>query len=134
MQIEAGGERFSLGPEEIAVAVEAKEGFAAASGRAGVVVLHTTLTPELLEEGIYREVLNRVQAFRKELDLEYTGRIRLSLAGDPAVLDAVRPRVEALARETLAESVTLDREPAEGARSREAEIDGAALRLGVTPV
>jgi isoleucyl-tRNA synthetase len=132
--IEAGGERFELGPDEIAVAVEAKEGFAAATGSAGVVVLHTTLTPTLLEEGVFREVLNRVQSFRKELDLEYTGRIRLSLAGDARVLDAVRPRVEALARESLAAEVLLEREPAPGAHAREVEIDGGPLRIGLALV
>ena len=56
--------------------------------------LRTTLTDELIEEGLFREVLNRIQTFRKELDLEYTGRIRLTLAGSlPILLDAVRPRV-----------------------------------------
>ncbi len=129
--IEAGGERFSLGPEEIAVAVEAMEGFAAASGSAGVVVLHTRLTPELLQEGLFREVLSRVQGLRKELDLEYTGRIRLSLAGDAAVLAAVRPRLETLAREVLADEVLLDQEPAPGSHAHEVEIDGAPLRLGL---
>ena len=90
---------MALSPDEIAVTLEAREGFSAASGgRAGVVVLRTTLTDALIEEGLYREVLNRVQAFRKELDLEYTGRIRLTLAGAPRLLDAVRPRAEALGR------------------------------------
>jgi isoleucyl-tRNA synthetase len=130
--IEAGGERFALGPEEIAVAVEAKEGFAAATGGAGVVVLHTTLTPELVEEGLFREVLNRVQSLRKELDLEYTGRIHLSLAGDARVLGAVRPRLGELARETLAVDVQLEQEPAGGAHAREVDIDGALVRLGLT--
>lgn len=134
VEIEVGGERLRLGPEEIEVAVEAREGFAASSGRAGVVVLHTTLTPALVEEGLYREVLNRVQAFRKELDLEYTGRIRLSLAGAPNVLEAVRPRTASLAKETLAESVTIGAEPDAKAQVRETEIDGAPLRLGITPI
>ncbi len=58
----------------------------------------TALTDELINEGLFREVLNRVQAFRKELDLEYTGRICLTLAGSPKLLDAVRPRVEELGR------------------------------------
>ena len=67
------GEPLELGPDEIAVSLEAREGFAAAAGAAGVVVLHTALSDALIEEGLFREVLNRVQTFRKELDLEYTG-------------------------------------------------------------
>jgi isoleucyl-tRNA synthetase len=128
------GEAIRLGRDEIEVALEAKPGFSAAAGRAGVVVLHTTLDPELVAEGLYREVLNRVQALRKELDLEYTGRIRLSLQGAAALLDAVRPRLEALSRETLAVEVALGAPPPSGAHVREVVIDGQPLTLGLTPV
>jgi isoleucyl-tRNA synthetase len=132
--IEADGERFILGPEEITVTLEAKPGFAAASGPGGVVVLRTVLTPELLEEGLYREVLNRVQLLRKELELEYTGRIRLWLDGDAELLAAVRPRVEELARETLATEVFVGMRPAQAGELRELEIDGRQLVLGLQGV
>jgi isoleucyl-tRNA synthetase len=131
VSIEVEGERLRLGPDEIEVALEAKPGFSAASGRAGVVVLRTALDPALVEEGLFREVLNRVQAFRKELDLEYTGRIRLTLAGHPELLAAVRPRAEALGRETLAVEVRVGAEPPPGAASSEVAIDGRELRLGL---
>jgi isoleucyl-tRNA synthetase len=126
------GEPVALGPEEIAVAMDARPGFSAAAGRAGVVVLRTVLTPDLVEEGLFREVLNRVQTFRKELDLEYTGRIRLTLAGDGRLLNAVRPRVEDLGRETLAVDVALDAPPVPGAHVREVTIDGESLTLGLS--
>ncbi len=126
------GEPLALGPDELEVALEAREGFAAASGRAGVVVLRTTLTPELLEEGLYREVLNRVQAFRKELDLEYTGRIRLALEGPERLLAAVRPRAEALAAETLAVAVRVGEPPRPDDHVREVSVDGETLRLGLS--
>jgi isoleucyl-tRNA synthetase len=131
VEIEVEGERLRLGPEEIEVALEAKPGFSAASGNAGVVVLRTALDPTLVEEGLFREVLNRVQVFRKELDLEYTGRIRLSLAGHPELLAAVRPRVEALGRETLAVEVRLGEPPPPGAHVSHAEIDGRELHLAL---
>jgi len=134
VEIEIEGERLRLGPEEIEVSLEAKPGFQAASGRSGVVVLHTALDAELLEEGLYREVLNRVQSFRKELDLEYTGRIRLFVAGDAELLAAVRTRVDELGRETLAVGVQVGREaPPEGS-STLVSIDGRELRLGLVLV
>jgi isoleucyl-tRNA synthetase len=125
------GQPIELSQDEIAVTLEAREGFAAAAGGAGVVVLHTRLTPMLLEEGRFREVLNRVQAFRKDLDLEYTGRIRLSLDGAAVLLDAVRPRQEALARETLADEIRLGAPPEAGAHERDVVIDGETLTLGL---
>jgi len=131
VRIAVEGETLELSREEIAVSLEARAGFAAASGAVGVVVLRTALNPALVEEGRYREVLNRVQTLRKELDLEYTGRIRLTLRGAPALLDAVRPRAAELARETLADDVALDAAPAPGAHVRELAIDGEPLVIGL---
>ena len=126
------GEPVSLGPDEIAVSMDARPGFSAAAGGAGVVVLSTALTPDLVEEGLFREVLNRVQTFRKELDLDFSARIRLTLAGAARILDAVRPRAEVLARETLAVDVALDASPISGAHVRDVAIDGDPLTLGLT--
>jgi isoleucyl-tRNA synthetase len=131
IRIEVEGEMFALSSEEIGVGLEAREGFAAAAGSAGVVVLRTSLSPELLDEGLYREVLNRIQTFRKELDLEYTARIRLSLSGDGRLMQAVRPRVDSLAREVLADEILFDSEAAIGAQVRDAVIDGENLKLGL---
>src|SRR5262249_48750441 len=124
VRIAVEGETLELSRDEIAVSLEARAGFAAAAGPVGVVVLRTALNSALLEEGRYREVLNRVQTLRKELDLEYTGRIRLTLRGSPALLDAVRPRVAELARETLADDVALGAAPPARADGREVAIDG----------
>jgi isoleucyl-tRNA synthetase len=132
VRLEIDGAEIVLSADEIAVTLEAREGFAAASGAEGVVVLRTALTPELVEEGRYREVLSRVQSFRKELDLEYTGRIRLTLQGAPALLDAVRPRVEDLSREALALEVRIGAPPESDARVSEVTIDGEPLTLGLT--
>jgi isoleucyl-tRNA synthetase len=95
-------------------------------------VLHTQLDAGLVAEGRFREVLNRVQTLRKELDLEYTGRIALTLAGDAELLAAVRPRVGELEREALASRVVLGGAPAAHAHVRETAIDGHALVIGLS--
>ncbi len=131
VEIELEGERLRLGREEIEVSLEAKPGFSAASGGVGVVVLRTTLDPALVEEGLYREVLNRVQAFRKELDLEYTGRIRLFVTGHAELLAAARTRATELGRETLAVEVCVGEGTPPSAHTTELSIDGRELRLGI---
>jgi isoleucyl-tRNA synthetase len=127
--LEVEGERLELSPDEIAVTLEAKEGFAAAAGGAGVVVLRTALTPELVDEGRFREVLNRIQTLRKDLDLEYTARIALGIEGSAALLDALRPRLERLKAETLATDVTLDGPLADAGEPREFTVDDEPLRV-----
>jgi isoleucyl-tRNA synthetase len=126
------GAEIALGSDDVAVSLEALPGFAAASGSVGVVVLRTELDEALVSEGWFREVLNRVQTLRKELDLEYTGRIALTLAGAPELLAAVRPRLKDLERETLAIRVAFAAAPAAGAHVRDATIDGRALTIGLS--
>ena len=128
------GESLVLNSDEIAVSLKAKEGFAAASGEHGVVVLHTTLTPELIQEGYFREIQNRVQNLRKELDLEYTTRISLGLRGDPELLDAARAYQERLAQETLAQEMHIGEAVNESLPWQELQIDGKPLEIGLLPL
>ncbi|MFO0763068.1 MAG: isoleucine--tRNA ligase [Byssovorax sp.] len=128
--IDLDGEKVDLGPEEIEVVVEAKAGFAAAGGKAGVVVLHTALTDALRDEGLGREILSRVQAVRKELDLGFTERIRLSIDGSERARRVAEGIREALGREALADRIEIGAASFEGER-REASVDGEAVTIVV---
>ncbi|WP_437787055.1 isoleucine--tRNA ligase [Sorangium sp. So ce1097] len=127
------GEQVELGPEEIDVAVEAGEGFAAAGGRAGVVVLHTALTDALRDEGLGREILSRVQGLRKELDLGFTERIRLALDGSERARKVAEASRELLMQESLAAELVLGAAPAAWgqAERRELNVDGEALTIAL---
>jgi isoleucyl-tRNA synthetase len=85
-----GGESVTLDGVELQradVDVEfvAKEGFAAAGDRVGVVVLDTRIDQPLKDLGLLRELQNRIQAVRKEMGLEYTDRIRVWVDAPGAV-------------------------------------------------
>ena len=124
------GETFSLGPDEIEVAVEAAEGFAAAGDRVGVVVLHTELTEALVDRGLAREVLSRVQAMRKDVGLGFTDRIRLALDGSDRIRRVCEAARDAIARDALATEIVIGA-PAEGAEVREVAFDGESLRIAL---
>ena len=83
-------------------------------------VLSTELTEALLEEGKYRELLSRIQAFRKDLGLEYTQRIRLAIQGSESLKRIVEARRDDLMKETLCIEVS---ERLEG-NTREVDIEG----------
>jgi isoleucyl-tRNA synthetase len=112
--VEVDGERIELGPSEIEVAVTAAEGFAAAGGRAGVVVLHTALDQGLLDDGLLRELLARMQNRRKQLGLDFTDRIRLTIRGSERVRRVVEAARDYLMRETLCDELAVE-PPAEDA-------------------
>ena len=106
--------------EDIEVTVQAKEGYAAAGDETAVVVLSTELTEALLEEGKYRELLNRIQTFRKDLGLEYTQRIRLAIRGSESLKRLVEARRDDLMKETLCVDLTAKLE----GHTREVDIEG----------
>ena len=60
------------------------------------------ITPELREEGLSREFINRVQTLRKNLALEYEQRISLKFAVGEPVRSAVLKYADVIADETLA--------------------------------
>ena len=119
-----GGE-VVLTEEDVLVGVEPKAGFQAAGSAAAVVVLHADLDDDLREEGLYREVLNRVQGRRKDLGLGYTDRIRVAVTGSAALVQAVQRFAGPLAQEALAVGVSA----AEGPGVE--EVDGHAFQLEV---
>ena len=131
VHLDIEGQRLAFSGEELEVAVEALEGFAAETGQVGVVVLHTTLTDALVDEGIVRELLSRVQAARKDLQLAFTDRIAVRLAGTDRALRVAREHEDHIKRECLAVSVELG---AAGDDAREHAIGEQSVRLSVTKV
>jgi isoleucyl-tRNA synthetase len=97
----------TLGPDEIQVRLQAKEGWAAAQGRSVVVVLATELTPDLIREGIARELVRTIQDRRKEIGCQFTDRIAIGLVTDSAELkEAIEQFADYIRGETLATELT----------------------------
>ncbi len=67
----------ALTEEDLQIFTESKSGFISASDKGLTVALNTTLTEELIMEGVERELVSKVQALRKEADFEITDRISI---------------------------------------------------------
>ncbi|MFN8406024.1 MAG: isoleucine--tRNA ligase [Sphingobacteriaceae bacterium] len=68
------------------------------------VALDITLTEELKQEGIARELVNRIQNLRKELNLEVTDKIDVRAQHHPYIAEAVRNNLPYICTEVLADS------------------------------
>jgi isoleucyl-tRNA synthetase len=129
-EIEVAGEKLVLEPEDVEVLIEAAEHFAAAGDRTTVVVLNTDLDDGLREEGFYRELLHRVQNLRKELDVEYTQRIRLSISGSDRLQRIVRENQQHLMGETLCVELVHDGAPSwNGTERRQFTVDDEEVTI-----
>jgi isoleucyl-tRNA synthetase len=126
-------EGVQLGRDDVEVDFLAKDGFAAAGDRVGVVLLDTQLDDELRDLGLLRELQNRIQSMRKEMGLEYTDRVRLVVLGSERVAAIVRLHEAALAREILAIEIATGRIPA-GFEERAVDLDGEPLTIGLARV
>ncbi len=133
-RLEVAGEMISFDGEDVEIQIEAREGFAAAGDSTAVVILRTELTEDLLDEGLYRDVLNRVQTLRKELELEYTQRIGLAVQGSSRVEHVVEARRDHFMAETLCAELRTGAPALDGDASvREYDLDGETLRVVLLP-
>ncbi len=87
------------------ITYSSKEGFNVGMENNNFVILNTTLTPELIKEGIAREFVSKVQAMRKNKDLELTDRITIYYKADDKINDALEEYIDYIKKETLATKI-----------------------------
>src|SRR6185312_11044200 len=93
---------FEFHPDDVTVTREVASEWLVQADGPYVVALDPALSDDLVQEGLAREVVNRVQRLRKEAGYEYTTRIELSVAGAEDVVAATRAFSGFVEGETLA--------------------------------
>jgi isoleucyl-tRNA synthetase len=99
------GETFEL--DDILVFREARAGTNAVSNRYISIDLDTSLDPELIAEGLAREVVSRIQKSRKDEGLKVTDRINLQVWGAADILSAIASHRDHIERETLCQNLSV---------------------------
>ncbi len=103
-----GDKNYTLELEDFEIATKDIPGWTVASNGNLTVALDLTLTDALVDEGIARELVNRIQNLRKESGLEVTDRISVTLESKPNIEKAVKANLEYVSTETLAENLIFD--------------------------
>ena len=122
----------SVLPEEISVETVAREGFRVETDNGRSVALDTVITDDLKMEGFARELVNKIQATRKEAGFEISDRIHTVLAGGPESMRALAEHGEYLMGETLSLSVV--RGEPDGEYIKEWDVNGEKVTVGVRRV
>jgi isoleucyl-tRNA synthetase len=99
--VKAGDEEVAILPEEVEVRMQAREGYAVASEGAYLAALVTELTPELVQEGMAREFVRRVQDLRKTAEFDIADRIVLYYDVTPGLDKALLTFGDYIRNETL---------------------------------
>jgi isoleucyl-tRNA synthetase len=122
---------FELAPDEILVTPQPREGFAVASEGGAVVALDTHLPPELVREGLARDVVRRIQDLRKKAGFEISDRIFTTVQADGELRAAIEEWSSYVKAETLSDDLRFGA-PETGAAIDETRLDGMPLLIGVT--
>jgi len=128
LEIDLEGEHYLLQKDEVDIQSEDVEGWMVASRNAFTVALDVQLTKDLEQEGYARELINRIQKIRKDIDLELTDKIMVTVQSNPLFDDSFTRFNDYICAEILAEKIVLETGLEKGL---DAEIEGKTLKINV---
>ena len=100
-----GGEDVEIEKDFVMVTISSKEGFDVAMENNLFVILDTTLTPDLINEGYAREFISKIQQMRKNNGYEMLDNIKIFYDGNDEIETAVKLYEDFIKEETLAVSI-----------------------------
>ena len=119
---------IALAEEDLLIDVAKMEGYVTEGDNYVTVVIDTTLTPELIEEGYVREVISKIQTMRKDSDFQVTDRIKVYVTGNAKIADVMEKNADEIKRVVLADAFVMD---AACDNSKEWNINGEKVTIGV---
>ena len=106
---------YQITPNEVEILTEDLPGYLSAKDSEITVALDITITPELKQEGIARDFVNRIQNLRKDSGFEVTDKISIKLVdSDPEVTEGVKVFTDFISQEVQAVSLEIVSELADG--------------------
>ena len=129
LAVEIGGAEFELLLEDVELSSDSVPGLQVASEKGLTVALDVNITNELAQEGIARELVNRVQNFRKESGFEVTDRIALFVDSSDKISEAIVSFKDYICQEVLASDLKLQ---STSGKVFETDIEGDVVKLTIT--
>lgn len=98
-------EEMEVTPDMVDIRIDSKDGFNVGMLNNHFIILNTELDQDLIEEGIARELVSKIQQLRKSNDFEITDRILIYYGADQEIEQAISHNLEYIKEETLALSL-----------------------------
>src|SRR5256886_11916227 len=122
---------FGLRSEDVVVTREVVSDWAVQADGPYVVAVDPRLSEDLIQEGLARELVHRVQRLRKEAGYEYTTRIELSVTGAADIVAAVSAFQSFVEGETLARKIVLGAVFDDADLTREVDIEARRVTIAL---
>jgi isoleucyl-tRNA synthetase len=110
LDVEINGKNVTLCLEDVEITSQDIEGWLVANEGALTVALDVSITDDLRNEGIARELVNRIQNLRKDSGFEVTDRIDVLLQTDNNIVNAVKTNMDYIKAETLTDELEIKEE------------------------
>jgi len=101
------GAELEISTEDVLISSQDIPGLLVANNKGVTVALDITMNEALIEEGIARELVNRIQNIRKDSGLEITDRIQLSITKHDKINAAITANKKYICDETLADELLI---------------------------
>lgn len=125
------GHEFKLAMDDLEIVSESNEGFIAYSDRNISLALNVVLSDELKEEGLARELVNRIQNIRKDAGFSVTDRIFIEISGvSDKLKQAFTNQKNYVCNETLASDIAV--RAISSSFSREVELNNESFTIGLS--
>jgi len=131
IKFDVNGTEVSLTEEDLLINIAQKEGYVTEADNVVTVILDINLTPELIEEGFYYEVVSKIQTMRKDSGFEVMDHIKVTINGNEKVADIVLRNRDSISTKVLAEDILVD---AALANMKEWNVNGENVTIGVERV
>ena len=105
LNIKLGDNEYELNKDMLDIRVNSKEGYNTGINNNLFIILNTTLTEELINEGIARELISKVQQLRKTKDFNITDRIYIYYYSEKDLLSKIETFIDFIKKETLCDSL-----------------------------
>jgi isoleucyl-tRNA synthetase len=129
--INIDGETFNILLEEVEIISDDIQGWLVASNNGITVALDINITEELKNEGFAREIVNKIQTERKEVNFEVTDKIILNVQNQLVLNGVLNSYKEYICNETLATDILFHNEVS---NAKDFDINGEILKLFIQKV
>ena len=108
ISVQINEKNITLTLDDVLISSQDIEGWLVANSDGITVALDVTISPELRNEGIARELINRIQNLRKDSGFEVMDRIEVAIQEEETLKIAVNENLDYIKRETLTENLQFE--------------------------
>ena len=105
VKINLDGKEITITYDMLDVRITSKEGFNSTHEGNNFIVLNTTLNKDLINEGIARELISKIQQLRKNKDFNIVDRINIYYSHNDEIEEAIEEYRDMIMKDTLAEQI-----------------------------